>query len=115
MTLMTKYIEIKARNIKKARDKKYCFDTYEDMLSAILQSGCAYRTTFEKDIDGFNIRTTFKICKQSDMLWILIKEYMSCIKQTEEQVELEISEREQDGIGIVYKLYAYTPLHHPID
>ena len=40
---------------------------------------------------------------------------MSCIKQTEEQVELEISEREQDGIGIVYKLYAYTPLHHSID
>jgi len=115
MILMTKFIEIKARNIKKAHDKKYCFETYESILSSIFDFDCVSNLKFDKDQDGFNIRCTLKVCKSADMLWILIKEFMSCIKQTEEQVELEISEREQDGIGVTYKLYAYTPLVHQIE
>jgi len=115
MILMTKEIELKARNIKKAHDKKYCFETYESILSSIFDFDCVSNLKFNKDQDGFNIRCTLKVCKSADMLWILIKEFMSCIKQTEEQVELEISEREQDGIGVTYKLYAYTPLVHPIE
>ena len=115
MILMTKDIEIKARNIKKAHDKKYCFETYESILSSIFDFDCVSNLKFDKDPDGFNIRCTLKVSKSADMLWILIKEFMSCIKQTEEQVELEISEREQEGIGVTYKLYAYTPLVHPIE
>jgi hypothetical protein len=115
MILMTKEIELKARNIKKAHDKKYCFETYESILSSIFDFDCVSNLKFDKDQDGFTIRCTLKVSKSADMLWILIKEFMSCIKQTEEQVELEISEREQDGIGVTYKLYAYTPLVHPIE
>jgi hypothetical protein len=111
---MTKEIEIKARNIRKAKDKKYVFETYESILSSIFDFDCVSNLKFDKDEDGFNIRCSLKVSKSADMLWILIKEFMSCIKQTEENVELEISEREQDGIGITYKLYAYTPLYHPI-
>jgi len=115
MILMEKDIEIKARNIKKARDKKYCFETYESILSSIFDFDCVSNLKFDKDPDGFNIRCTLKVSKSADMLWILIKEFMSCIKQTEEQVELEISEREQEGIGVTYKLYSYIPLYHPIE
>jgi hypothetical protein len=103
MTLMTKEIELKARNIKKARDKKYCFDTYEDILSSLFDFDCVSNLSFDKDIDSFNIRCTLKICKSADILWILIKEWLSTIIETESDVAITITEIENgNNFGISY-------------
>ena len=115
MILMTKDIEIKASNIKKARDKKYVFDTYENILDSLYDFNCVSNLRFNKDNNSFNIRFDLKVCKSGDLLWVLIKEFLSCIKQTEEQVELQIDEVEPDGIGMTYRLFKYTPCYHPID
>lgn len=115
MILMTKEIEINADNIRKAKDKKYVFETYESILESIFDFDCVSDLAFGKDNNSFSIIFKLKVCKSGDLLWVLIKEYLSCIKQTEEQVELEISEREQDGIGVTYKLFKYTPCYHPIE
>ena len=112
---MTKDVEIKASNIKKAKDKKYVFDTYESILDAIFDFDCVSNIRFEKDNNSFNIRFDLKICKSGDLLWVLIKEFLSTIKQTEEYVELQIDEVEPDGIGMTYRLYRYVPCHQEIE
>ena len=111
MILMTKDVEIKASNIKKARDKKYVFDTYENILDSIYDFNCVSKLKFDKDTDSFHIEFDLKVCRGGDLLWILIKEYLITILETEANVDIEIMEREQKGIGVVYKMYRYTPLH----
>lgn len=112
---MVKEIEVKANNIRKAKDRKYVFETYENIIDSIYDFDCASDLSLEKTQDEFYIKFNLKVCKSGDLLWILIKEWLSTIKQTEEQVELEISEREQDGTGITYRLYKYTPCVHNIE
>ena len=112
---MTKEIEINVKRIKKAHDKKYCFETYESILSSIFDFECVSNLKFDKDTDSFHIEFNMKVCRGGDLLWILIKEYLSTIIETESNVDIEITEREQKGIGVVYKMYRYTPLHQEIE
>ena len=115
MILMTKELEINVKRIKKAHDKKYCFETYESILSSIFDFDCVSNLKFDKDTDSFHIEFNMKVCRGGDLLWILIKEYLSTILETESNVDIEITEREQKGIGVVYKMYRYTPLHQEIE
>ena len=115
MILMTKELEINVKRIKKAHDKKYCFETYESILSSIFDFDCVSNLKFGKDTDSFHIEFNMKVCRGGDLLWILIKEYLSTIIETEANVDIEITEREQKGIGVVYKMYRYTPLHQEIE
>ena len=115
MILMTKELEINVKRIKKAHDKKYCFETYESILSSIFDFDCVSNLKFDKDTDSFHIEFNMKVCRGGDLLWILIKEYLSTILETEANVDIEITEREQKGIGVVYKMYRYTPLHQEIE
>lgn len=115
MVLMTKEIEINVKRIKKAHDKKYCFETYESILSSIFDFDCVSNLKFDKDTDSFHIEFNMKVCRGGDLLWILIKEYLITILETESNVDIEITEREQKGIGVVYKMYRYTPLHQEIE
>ena len=115
MVIMTKEIEINVKRIKKAHDKKYCFETYESILSSIFDFECVSNLKFDKDTDSFHIEFNMKVCRGGDLLWILIKEYLSTIIETEANVDIEITEREQKGIGVVYKMYRYTPLHQEIE
>ena len=80
MVLMTKSIEIKADNIRKAKDQKYVFETYENIIESIMEFDCASKLAFNKDKDSFLIDFDLKICKSADMLWILIKEWLRICK-----------------------------------
>ena len=115
MVIMTKELEINVKRIKKAHDKKYCFETYESILSSIFDFDCVSNLKFDKDTDSFHIEFNMKVCRGGDLLWILVKEYLSTILETEANVDIEITEREQKGIGVVYKMYRYTPLHQEIE
>ncbi len=115
MSLMTKQITVTVTNISKTKDKKYIFETYENILNSILDfTSITSNVSFEKDKDYFKIDFMMKISKTGDILWILIKEFLSCIKETEDQVQITIDEVEQNGIGMTYKLYRYTPCCHSI-
>lgn len=111
MVIMTKEIEINVKRIKKAKDKTYVFYTYENIINSIFDYDCVSKLKFDKDTDSFHIEFDLKVCRGGDLLWILIKEYLITILETEANVDIEIMEREQKGIGVVYKMYRYTPLH----
>ena len=111
MVIMTKEIEITVKRIKKAKDKTYVFYTYENIINSIFDYDCVSKLKFDKDTDSFHIEFDLKVCRGGDLLWILIKEYLITILETEANVDIEIMEREQKGIGVAYKMYRYTPLH----
>lgn len=115
MILMSKEIEIKVTNIRRSKDKKYIFETFENIIESLFDFDCASNLKFNKDDNSFNIDFMLKVCKSGDMLWILIKEWLVTILESEQYVDVEITEREQSGIGIVYKMYRYTPLHQEIE
>jgi hypothetical protein len=115
MILMSKDIQIKVTNIKKSKDRKYIFETCENIIESLFEYDCASNLKFNKDDNSFNIDFVLQICKSGDMLWILLKEWLVTILESEQYVDVEITEREQSGIGIVYKMYRYTPLHQEIE
>lgn len=115
MVLMTKSIEIKADNIRKAKDQKYVFETYENIIESIMEFDCASKLAFNKDKDSFLIDFDLKICKSADILWILIKEWLSTIAETEEFVKLSIIEQEQKGIKMIFNIQRYIPCHQLIE
>ena len=106
--LMTKKITLIVDGIKKANDKPYIFDIYSTILTSLNDYfGTASNIFFDKTEDSFIIKFTLKVCRTGDMLWILFKELLQCIRESEDKVDISISEVEQNGLGTVYKLYKY--------
>ena len=103
MILMTKEIEINADNIRKAKDKRYVFDTYENIIDSIFDFDCASNLTFEKDNNSFHIKFDLMVCKSGDLLWVLIKEWLYTIIETEHDVSIRITEIESESnFGVTY-------------
>lgn len=108
--IMTKEIHIVASNVSAAKDRKFCFDTYEKILDSVMNaSKIVFNLSFDKTKDSFTINFGCKVCQEGDWLWILIKEYLSCIFETESKVSILIDEIEQDGNGVTYRMHKYSP------
>ena len=116
---MKKRINITADNISKAKDKQYVFYTYELMIKSLYDyQDIVTKIFFDKTCSSFTLSFTLKICKTGDMLWILMKEFLSTILETEDKVAISISEvYEGCKSGIIYKFYNYVPTddHVPTD
>lgn len=106
---MYKELTIEANNIKKSRYKEFVFSSYENIIHSIFEYNCVSKLKFEKEDESFRISFNMKISKEADLLWILIKDYLASIIETDDQVQLEITEIEQNGTTIVYRLYNHTP------
>ena len=108
---MQKRVKINANNINKAQDKQYVFYTYELMIKSLYDyQDIVTKIFFDKTGGSFTLAFTLKICKTGDMLWILMKEFLSTILETENKVAISISEVDEGcKSGIIYKFYNYVP------
>ena len=108
---MQKRVKITANNINKAQDKQYVFYTYELMIKSLYDyQDIVTKIFFDKTDGSFTLAFTLKICKTGDMLWILMKEFLSTILETENKVAISISEVDEGcKSGIIYKFYNYVP------
>lgn len=108
---MTKRVEIKGSNLTKANDKEYVFSTYEYLLELLFKySNIIKNVQFGRSPNEFYLSFNIKICQTGDLLWILFKEFLQTIKETEENVELSISEVDEGNkSGVTYKFYKYIP------
>lgn len=105
---MEKQLTIVGDNIKLANDKKYVFETYENMLNSLFDfEGIATKIKFDKTDNSFKLQFNLKVCKDGDLLWILLIEYIKTITETEDNVNIMIDEIEQTGKGTTYRLYKY--------
>lgn len=105
---MTKQIKLIVENIYKSQDKRYVSDT----LDAIVDSLTDFKQTvsnigLHRDENTFYVKFKLKVNKMGDLVWILCKEFLSCIKQTEPKLDIQIDEVEEDGNGTTYKFYSY--------
>lgn len=109
---MEKQLMVEVTNINNAQDKKFCFETFDSIINSLLDfEGIATKIRFNKTDDAFDIRFNLKVCKTGDMIWVLIKEFLSCISQTEENVNIIINEEENDQYGTTYKFLRYNKLN----
>lgn len=105
---MDKQININVNSISKAKDKKYVFDIYDKMIDCILSnSKIISGLEFISTKTDFNIQFKCKVCIDGDFLWVMLKEYLSCIAETEPNIEIIIDDIEQTGEGVTYKMYKY--------
>lgn len=105
---MTKQIKIVIDNIKKTKDRNFVDEICNNILESL--NDFPYTVSnifFEKDKDMFYIRFNLKVCKIGDMVFCLIQEFLSCIIQTEEKINVTIDSVEEGEVGTTYKLYAY--------
>lgn len=105
---MTKQIKVIIEHITRARDKKYVNQTIDNIIDSLYDFPYAVSNIgFTRDKDLFYIKFNLKVCKTGDMVWCLIHEFLSCIVQTENKVNITIDSIEEGEIGTTYKLYAY--------
>lgn len=106
---MQKRLELCADDINHARDKSFVNFVYESLIDIILSNSESSDLDFCKNAKSFKISFNLRVSKEGDLLWMLCKEFMSLIKQTEEKVQLQINEIEEDGDGTTYKIFKYIP------
>lgn len=105
---MTKRIKLKVEKINNADDKKYVNET----LDHIVDSLSDYPETVSdigiiRDKDFFYIKFILKVSRIGDFVWVLCKEWLSCLRETESSLDISIDEVETNGTGITYKFYSY--------
>lgn len=103
---MIKRLTIKADNIIKCKDKKFVFYVYDQMIDSLFDfSNIISKLQFTKTDDQFIIQFNLKVCRDADLLWILIKEWLSLIVETELLINIKIIETEDlDNFSIEYNL-----------
>ena len=105
---MTKKIKVIIENIQRAKDKHYVNDT----IDAIVDSLHDFPNTISniglyRDKQTFYTTFNLKVSKIGDMVFVLIQEFLSCIKQTEQNVDITIDSVEDGNVGVTYKIYSY--------
>lgn len=103
---MIKRLTIKADNIIKCKDKKFVFYVYDQMIDSLFDfSNIISNLQFNKTDKEFTIKFDLKICHDGDILWILIKEWLSLIVETELTINVKIIETEDlNNFSIEYNL-----------
>ena len=105
---MTKTLNITCSNIQKCKDKKFIFEIYENIISSLFDYDCISNLYFNKTKESFAINFDMKVCKTADILWILVKEWLNCIAETENEAEISIIEFEDSKEkGIIYNIRSF--------
>lgn len=107
---MVKKIKVVIDNIKKAKDYRFVNST----IDSIIESLHDFPNTIEqiglhRDTDLFVLNFILHVSKTGDLIQILIEEWLSCILQTEPNINVSIySSEESDKYDIELKLMAHS-------
>ena len=105
---MDKRISVMVDNITKANDRPFVYSTIDNIIEGIYDfEGIATRIHLDRSASSFAIFFNLKICRDGDLLWVLIKEYLATLLETESKLDITIDEVEEDGTGTTIKLYKY--------
>ena len=108
METMTKRISVMVENITKAEDQNFVYYTIDSIIDTLYDwEGVVTQIHFDRTPSSFAIFFHLKVCKDGDLLWVLLKEFLSTILETEENVDITIDEVEEDGNGMTIKLFKY--------
>ena len=105
---MVKRVELEVSNIQKANDRNFIFYIFESLLNSLLKDNKSVQHVgFEREKDYWSIKFDLNVGRFGDLTWILCKENLNCIAETEDNVDITINEIEELGSGTTYKLLRY--------
>lgn len=106
---MTKHIKLRIERILKCADKKYVNDVIDSIVDSLHDfPNTVERIGLERDNDTFIVKFDLKVSKTGDHLLILLEEWLSCILQTEPNINVSIfSHEETDNYEIENNLIAH--------
>lgn len=97
MKYMTKRVRLTINGVKKAKDKEYINEVFDNIIESLYDhEGVVSGIGLSKQPDLYYLSFSLKVSKLSDILMILINEWLSCIVQTETSVHVSIFSKEQD-------------------
>ena len=106
---MTKRIKLNVTNIEKAKDRNFVFYIYDSLLNSLLSNNDAVKHIYcLKEQNEWNIEFDLTIGKRGDFTWVLMRENLACIAETEPDVNITIYDIEDAGCGVVYKMYRHN-------
>lgn len=107
---MTKKIKVTVSNIREAKDKNFVFYIYDSLLENLLNEGntAVSHVSFEKDKNEWDIGFDLKVSKIGDLTWVLMRENLACIIETEPKVTIKIQDEESEGTGVMYIMQRYN-------
>ena len=109
--IMTKRVRLTIDNIKKADDRQYVNEIYESILNSLYDfENTISNISLLKSNDTSVITFNVKVSKMGDLVLVLIKEFLSCLLETEPNIGISISEIEEgERKGITYRFFNYIP------
>ena len=108
---MTKHIRLKVDKITKGSDVKYINDTIDSIVESLHDfEGIVTKIGIARVKDYFVVTFDLKVSKTGDLVFVLIKEWLNTIYETENNVQISISEIEDNSDrGITYRFFDYVP------
>ena len=95
--IMTKQVRIAINGVRKAKDKEYINEVVDNILESLYDNSVVVSGIgLSKQNDLYYLEFSLKVSKISDIILILINEWLSCIIQTEPLVNVSIFTKEQD-------------------
>lgn len=109
--MMTKHIKLIVDRITKAKDKKYVNDTIDSIIDSLHDfPSIVEHIGLSREKDIFYIKFDMKVSKTGDLVFVLVKEWLSTIYETEPKLSISINEIEEDSDrGITYRFFDYVP------
>ncbi len=109
--MMQKRVNVRIEQIKKANDKIYIYDTLDTIIDTLHDfEKIVSNISFFREQNVFLLKFELKISKTADILWVLIKEFLNTIYETEPNLEISISEIDEGcERGTTYKFFNYIP------
>ena len=105
---MTKKITLILENLNKAEDTTYVEETIDAIIESLYDfPSFVTNINLDKSRSKFHISFDLKICRTGDCIWMLCKEFLSCIRETEQLIDVTIEETEDNETMVQYKLYTY--------
>lgn len=105
MNKMTKRIKLEVSNIDKAQDKNFVFYIYESLLDNLLNDNKSVSKIYcLRESDNWKIEFDLKIGRHGDLTWVLMRENLYLIAETEPEVSVRIIDIEDEGTGVIYIL-----------
>lgn len=102
---MTKRIKINVSDIDKAQDRNFVFYVYESLLNSLLNDNAAVSHIYcLKQQDKWDIEFDLLVGKKGDFTWVLMRENLACIAESEPDVKITIIDIEDSGTGVIFTM-----------
>lgn len=108
---MTKKIRIVIDDVRKSEDANFVNETVNNIIESLYDHPKdVSKILIDKTRNSYIIEFQLRVSKTGDLIFILIKEWLALLLETEHNILISLTETEENAdIGITYKFFIYCP------